>query len=197
MGFQTPEVTRKAQDLEWSEGSIPVERRIATMTGMADSAVKPRIDFTELSIAIVAGLALAFTTLFLCVVPLVGKIAASRDFVVFWATGQQLLHHANPYDPVAMRHIEQTAGLDPGYGVLFMRNPPWALPLMVPLGVLGLRIGAFLWSLSIVGCLVASVLILWRMHGKPANHLHWIGLSFGPALICAIMGAEHGVCAVN
>lgn len=158
------------------------------MTGTADSAVKPRIDFTELSIAIVAGLALAFTTLFLCVVPLAGKIAASRDFVVFWATGRQLIHHADPYDAVAMKQIEQSAGLDPRYGVLFMRNPPWALPLMLPLGVFGLRFGAFLWSLSIVACLVASVLILWRMQGRPANHLHWIALSFGPALLCAIMG---------
>ena len=104
------------------------------MTGATDSAVKPRVDFTELSIAIVAGLALAFTTLFLCVVPLAGKIAASRDFVVFWATGQQLIHHANPYDPAAMKHIEQTAGLDPGYGVLFMRKPKATLSQTVRCG---------------------------------------------------------------
>ncbi len=56
------------------------------------------------------------------------------------------------------------------------------------LGFVGLRIGAFLWSLAIFACLLASVLILWRMHGKPRNHLHWIGLSFGPALLCSIMG---------
>jgi len=69
-----------------------------------------------------------------------------------------------------------------------MRNPPWTLPLVLALGFVGLRIGAFLWSLAIFACLVASVLILWRIHGRPRNHLHWIGLSFGPALLCAIMG---------
>ncbi len=68
------------------------------MTSANASAAKPRIDFAEFSIATVAGLALAFTTMFLCVVPLAGKIAASRDFVCFWATGQQLVHHGNPYD---------------------------------------------------------------------------------------------------
>jgi hypothetical protein len=147
-----------------------------------------RIDLAEISIATVAGLALAFTALFLCVVPLIGNITGSRDFVVFWATGQQLIHHANPYDAQAMKHIEQTAGLNTGYGTLYMRNPPWALPLTLPLGVLGLRVGAFLWSLAIVGCLVASVLLLWQMHGRPDSRLHWLGLSFGPALVCAMMG---------
>ena len=157
-------------------------------SGPSLSAGKPRHDFAEISIATVAGLALAFTALFLCVVPLIGNITASRDFVVFWATGQQLIHLANPYDAQAMKQIELAAGLNKGYPVLFMRNPPWALPLTLPLGLLGLRVGAFLWSLVIVGCLVASVLMLWQMHCKPANHLHWLGLSFGPALVCAMMG---------
>jgi hypothetical protein len=152
------------------------------------SAAKPHIDFTEVSIAIACGLALAFTVLFLCVVPLLGKIAASRDFVVFWATGQQLIHHANPYDAAAMMKIEQTAGLNPGYGVLFMRNPPWALPLVLPLGLVGVRLGALLWSLAIVGCLVVSVHLLWVMQGRPESRLHWLGFAFGPALICSMMG---------
>jgi len=159
------------------------------MTSSAEtSAAKPRIDFVDLSIATVAGLALAFTTLFLCVVPLIGNITGSRDFVVFWATGQQLVHHANPYDAVAMKQIEHAAGLNTGYNVLFMRNPPYALPLALPLGLFGIRIGAVLWSMALVACLIVSVLMLWRMRGRPPNHLHWLGLSFGPALVCAMMG---------
>jgi len=59
------------------------ESRIAIMTSTIAPQAKPRIDFAEFSIATVAGLALAFTTMFLCVVPLAGKIAASRDFVCF------------------------------------------------------------------------------------------------------------------
>jgi len=145
-------------------------------------------DIVELSIAIVSGLAFAVTTLFLCVVPLAGNIAGSRDFVVFWATGQQLVHHANPYDREAMARIEQAAGLGVGPTPLYMRNPPWGLPLAAPLGVVGLRIGALLWSLAMLACLLASVYILWRMHGRPANRLHWLALSFGPALICVMMG---------
>jgi hypothetical protein len=145
-------------------------------------------DVVEISIAIVCGLAFAFTALFLCVVPLSGSIAGSRDYVVFWATGQQLVHHANPYDMAAMSQLERSAGLNVGNSALFMRNPPWGLPLAAPLGLIGIRIGALLWSLLMLGCLVLSVHLLWRMHGCPANRLHWLALSFGPALICVMMG---------
>jgi Glycosyltransferase family 87 len=159
------------------------------MPGTTDrKASKPDYDIAELSIALVSGLALAFTMLFLCVVPLSGSIASSRDFVVFWATGQQLVHHASPYDRETMARIEQTAGLNVGNTPLYMRNPPWGLPVAAPLGLVGLRIGALLWSLAMLGCLLASVYMLWQMHGRPSNQLHWLGLSFGPALICVMMG---------
>ena len=142
----------------------------------------------DASIAVISGLALALTALFICVVPLTGNIAGARDFVVYWATGQQLARHANPYDGEAMGRIEHSAGLSAGYGVLFMRNPPWALPLAYPLGFIGLRMGALLWSLLLLGCLAASVRILWLMQGRPGNRVHWLGLSFAPGLVCLIVG---------
>ena len=145
-------------------------------------------NLAELSIALVSGLALALTALFLCVVPLAGKTSGARDFVVYWATGQQLVHHANPYDRDAMMRIERSAGLVPGYGALFMRNPPWALPLALPLGFVGLRIGGFVWSLILLACLLGSVRMLWTMYGRPDNQLHWLGYSFAPALLCLLMG---------
>jgi hypothetical protein len=149
---------------------------------------KPRSDFAEFSIATAFALGLAFVAMFLCAVPLAGNLAGSRDFVVFWATGQQLIHHANPYDPAAMKQLEQTAGLDARYGTLFMRNPPWALPLVLPLGLVGVRIGALLWSLIPLGCLWFSTRLLRQIHGDPDNRIHWLAIAFAPALICITMG---------
>jgi hypothetical protein len=114
-------------------------------------------------------------------------MAGSRDFVAYWATGQQLVHHANPYDREAMTRIERAAGLSVD-GVLLMRNPPWALPLAFPLGFLGLRMAATLWSLALAACLLVSVRLVWLLHGSPGNRLHWLGYSFTPALICLTMG---------
>ena len=115
-------------------------------------------------------------------------IKTDRDIVAFWATGQQLAHHANPYELQAMSRLEKSAGLDVGNAALFMRNPPWGLPLALPLGFIGVRVGALLWSLLMLGCLLLSVHLLWRMHGRPDSRFHWLALSFGPALICVMMG---------
>jgi len=159
---------------------------MASKTEPFASQSKP--DIAELSIAIVGGLALAFIAIFLCVVPLTGKVAGGRDFVVYWATGQQLIHHANPYDTDAMMRIERTAGLPEKYGALYMRNPPLYLLLAYPLGFIGVRLGALIWSFILAGCLAGSVQILWVMHGRQKNRLHWLGYSFAPAMICLFAG---------
>jgi hypothetical protein len=158
------------------------------MTSNTDSSkAQARYDFADISIASVTGLAFALIILFICVAPLT-DISARRDFVAFWATGQQLIHHANPYDENAMMRIEHSAGLPVQDGVFYMRNLPYGLPLALPLGLVGVRLGAFLWSLILLACLLLSIRILWRMHGQPGNCLHWIGVSFAPAMLCLMMG---------
>jgi hypothetical protein len=146
-----------------------------------------RRDLADVSMALVAGLALTLTTLFFFAVPVIGNLAGSRDFVSYWATGRQLIHHANPYDRDAVAALEHAAGLDVR-AVLIMRNPPWALPLAYPLGFLSLRVAAILWSLLLLACLLLSVRIVRQLYGSPPNHLHWLALSFTPALICLTMG---------
>jgi hypothetical protein len=149
--------------------------------------MRETISFAELAIVLVTGLGLAVTALFICVVPLTTQMAGSRDFVSYWATGRQLVKHANPYDREAIMKIEHAAGLDKN-AVLLMRNPPWALPLAYPLGFLGLRTAAILWSFLLLACLAISVRLIQKIHNFPRNHIHWLGLSFPPALICLIMG---------
>jgi hypothetical protein len=152
------------------------------------SMARMRYDIAEMSIALVSGLALALTALFVCAAPLAGDIAGARDFVVYWATGQQLVHHQSPYDADAMMRIERDAGLPHAYGVLFMRNPPWALPIAYLLGMVGVRAGALLWSLLLLGCLWATVHLTWQMHGRPRRLFNCLGYSFAPALVCLIVG---------
>jgi hypothetical protein len=157
------------------------ERKIGT------PPTRATISFAELAIVSVTGLGLAVTALFLCVVPFETHMAGSRDFVSYWATGHQLVHHANPYDREAIMRIEHAAGLEKN-AVLLMRNPPWALPLVYPLGFIGLRTAAILWSLVLLTCLAISVRLIQMIHNFPGNYTHWLGLSFPPALICLIMG---------
>jgi hypothetical protein len=161
------------------------------MAAMGAAYVPPRSnkkpDYAELILALACGLALTTTVLILAAMPFNRHFASSRDFVVYWATGQQLAHHSNPYDARLMGQMERAGGFDRP-GSFYARNPPWSLPLMLPLGFVGARVAALPWSLLLIGLLLLSVQMLWRMFGRPGSHLEWLGYCFPPALQCVIMG---------
>jgi hypothetical protein len=113
----------------------------------------------------------------------------TRDSLSYWAAGQQLIHHADPYSAAEVSKLEDGAGFRSQPGIsLIMRNPPYALFLVLPLGLVGPALGGVLWSLLLLFSLVYSVRTIWTMHGKPKNHLHFIGYSFGPAVACLFAG---------
>ena len=158
------------------------------LTGAIPKKAKTRFGIGDQAIAIVSGLSFALTAVTVCTIPFTNSISGARDFVVYWATGQQLAHQANPYDPVAMMQIERAAGLSSNSAVAFMRNPPWALPLTFPLGFAGLRVGGIIWSFALLASLLASVYWLWQLYGMPDNKRHWLGAAFAPAIICLLIG---------
>jgi hypothetical protein len=161
-----------------------VEQRTMTIPGKT----KTRHGIADQAIAIVSGLSFALSAVTVCTIPFTNSISGARDFVVYWATGQQLAHHANPYDSAGMMQIERAAGLSTDSAVAFMRNPPWALPLTFPLGFAGLRLGGFLWSVALMASLLASVYWLWQLYGMPDNKRHWLGAAFAPAIVCLLIG---------
>jgi Protein of unknown function (DUF2029). len=156
--------------------------------GAKRGAVSAKLGIADQAIAVVSGLSFALAAITVCTIPFTNSISGARDFVVYWATGQQLVRHANPYDLAAMMQIERAAGLSSASAVGFMRNPPWALPLTWPLGLVGLRLGGFLWSLALILSLLASVHLLWQLYGRPNNKRHWLGAAFAPAVICLLIG---------
>jgi hypothetical protein len=69
-----------------------------------------------------------------------------------------------------------------------MRNLPWTLPLVFPLGFINPRVAWLLWSMLMLACLAVSVYLLWILYGRPRNRRYLLGLSFGPALLCLLYG---------
>ena len=164
------------------------------MNSTAEIAVEQKTGRARLQVvaetAVIAVCCLAFllTALFFCVTLLTGKTAGTRDFVVYWATGQQFVHGHNPYDKAALGALERPAGLPSQYGVMYMRNPPWTLPITLPLGFFSVKTASLLWSLLLLGCLALSLHLLWAMYGRPANRLHLFGYTFAPAILCLMFG---------
>src|SRR5665213_3472240 len=113
--------------------------------------------------------------------------AANRDVVSYWAAGQRLVHGADPYDASAIFALEKSAGWH-ATRPLIMRNPPFALFLTIPLGFVGAKTGAVLWSLLILVCLMAAIRLLRGINGCPKDRLHLIGYCFAPVLACLLAG---------
>lgn len=165
----------------------------STLTGNDDTLavdVKPSAlqVVVRIMLAAICGLAFGFAVYVFLLSMFSGSALGARDFVARWATGRLIVQHANPYDGDALLSIERAAGFPPHYGVMYMLNPPWTLPLVYPLGLLGLQAASILWSILQIACLAISVHMLWVMHGRPQNRRHYLGYSFAPALICLIMG---------
>lgn len=122
---------------------------------------------------------------------LTAKSATDRDFIEYWAAGQELVHGANPYDPSAIFRLERATGLQkPSPKVT--ASPPLVLLLAWPLGHLDAKTGLILWLLASLGSLAASVWILWLLNGKPESRLHLVAFAFPPAL-ASLMAGQLGI----
>lgn len=149
--------------------------------------MKEERDYSLFLIVIACAFAILFTILFLSILPFNRQVVARRDYIVYWATGQQLVHHQNPYDPAALSQLERDAGFQGGASY-YMRNIPWALPLAYPLGYFSAQAAALPWSILILGLLIASVRLIWQMLPQTKRYLDWLGYCFPPALFCVILG---------
>lgn len=112
---------------------------------------------------------------------------AGRDYIEFWAQGQQLVRHANPYDVQAIWNLERQAGrLEKVPLVSF--SPPIALPLTVPLGFVAAKPGLIAWLLIQLGCVALASWILWMLNGRPDSRWHLLGFVFPPVIACQMAG---------
>ena len=139
-------------------------------------------------LATICGFSVGATAEMLLVTMLPGTGRVTRDFMVYWATGQELAHHVNPYDARSLLVLEHGLAVKPDEFATFMRNPPFALPLTYPLGFMSYQAASIVWSVLLMCALGASVYLVWVQHGKPKNRRHLIGYTFGPALVCLICG---------
>jgi hypothetical protein len=132
-----------------------------------------------------------------CLLLLSGNGSERRDFISYWAAGQQLVHHQNPYDADAILRLERTFGFPPASQALIIRNPPSALLLVAPLGFVGFRAAALIWSLLLLACWIASVRLLATLLPHSNRRFSVLGYSlspqlvpllFAPALACIFFG---------
>lgn len=115
------------------------------------------------------------------------KYAANRDFIEYWASAQQLIHHQDPYDAASILRIERAAGMEDPEPQITL-SPPISLGLLFPLGFVSPKIGLTLWMLALIASLLISIWILWVLNGRPDSGYHFGGYLFAPAVACLLLG---------
>jgi hypothetical protein len=123
----------------------------------------------------------AAAVLLICI--LIFTLVTSRtDYISYWSAGKLLIHHADPYSPSGVAALQNSEGyfhMQP----LIMRNPPWALFLAAPLGLGGIRIGLFFWTLATAGCVFLSAQLL-----RAPSRDRAFAYVFAPAVAAIFMG---------
>lgn len=110
-------------------------------------------------------------------------VTTSRtDYIEYWASARLLVHHTDPYSPVDVLALEKSQGFR-SHRPIIMLNPPWALFLIAPLGLVGLRTGLFLWTVATALCVVGSV---WLLRAPSENRA--FAYVFAPAIATVFMG---------
>jgi hypothetical protein len=95
------------------------------------------------------------------------------DFVEYWAAAKLTLNGQNPFDESQLLPLQQAAGRDTQDAIM-MWNPPWALPAVLPLGLLPAREAQLLWLLVHLVVTGFCADRLWLMlGGNPARR--WVG----------------------
>jgi hypothetical protein len=109
--------------------------------------------------------------------------SANRDFISYWSSAKLLLAHRNPYAQQPVLQIEKAQG-SRLHEPLLMRNPPWALIAVAPLGLFDARVAAFLWLVALIALALLAIKCL-RMGCKPPPLAVYL---FAPVLGCAMAG---------
>lgn len=112
-----------------------------------------------------------------------------RDYVEYWAAGQLLAAGESPYDVEKVGELERRAGREEE--PILMWNPPWALPLALPLGWMSVRAGHLAWMAVQLLALVLSTELLWRAYRGPDDWrplAHLLTLTFVPSGFALLAG---------
>ncbi|MGB0121999.1 MAG: glycosyltransferase family 87 protein [Silvibacterium sp.] len=106
----------------------------------------------------------------------------------FWASGQLLAHRANPYDETAVGRLQAALGIPVDTNNI-VRNPPSALFLTLPLGLLEPWQAVVMWSLLLAVCFALSIQTMRSILGERYRRGYlWLAWCFAPAICCIEVG---------
>jgi hypothetical protein len=100
----------------------------------------------------------------------------SDDFVRYWASGRLNLHRENPYDLQGIKQLQTEAGdLVSGSTKSIVLNPPWAISLLMPFGIIDYPLSRLFWLFFSILLILLSSQLFWNAYSGHPN-LRWLAL---------------------
>lgn len=104
-----------------------------------------------------------------------GPKLRQSDFVEYWVAARLFLSGGNPYSASEVFHLETQLHLSTRPRAWMMFNPPTALPVIAPFGLLPFPVAAGVWFALQFTIVFASSFWLWRVYGGPERY-RWLAI---------------------
>ena len=102
----------------------------------------------------------------------------AQDFAQYWTAAH--LARQNPYSVQGVINLERSAGILGSTTPMVLRNPPWAVVLVLPLSLVSYPVGYAAWTLLSIVVVAGCARAAWKLF-DPAP-------SVAPALLCLLFG---------
>jgi hypothetical protein len=111
---------------------------------------------------------------------------AVQDLAQYWSAAH--LVQSNPYSYQAVADFERASGISVSTP-LVLKNPPWAIPFVLPLGLFGYRVSFALWTVFSILAVTSCSRAIWQLFA-PADSLTSVlmPLLFGPTIVLLLLG---------
>ncbi len=108
-----------------------------------------------------------------------------QDFAQYWAAAHLFLH--DPYSMPSTQEFEKGAGISST--PLVTKTPPWAIVLLLPLGLLGYHSAFAFWTVMSVFVVAGCAKAVWNRWGsEPSLAPALLSLIFGPTVVLLMLG---------
>ena len=146
----------------------------------------------KISVWIMAGILFILT--FLMISNKDSPFLNAGDSVNYWAAGQLMLNGDNPYlseNVLNLRYIAGNFKEFPQNAIFQIMYPPWAMTLLLPLGIFDFTVSSILWLIIHVSVIIFSANRIWKIYNGPQDKKYILYLAtvfFAPTFIVLVMG---------
>lgn len=115
------------------------------------------------------------------------SVLPAQDLTQYWSAAH--LARQNPYSTQLVSAFEKAASIGASDPPLVLKNPPWAIPFILPLGLFSFRVAFAVWNVFSVVAVLGCAGAVWRWFEEPNSIVSiLLPILFGPTIVLLMLG---------